>query len=53
MLTAINSMMTSLLLTEGDRRRVRIELDRHSEEEIESAGVASMKKFLEARQKEA
>lgn len=53
MLTAINSMMTSLLLTEGDRRRVRIELDRHSEEEIESAGVASMKKFLESRQKEA
>lgn len=29
-LTAINSMLTSLLLTEGDRRRVRIEVERNS-----------------------
>lgn len=27
-LTAINQMLTSLLLTEGDRRRVRIEVER-------------------------
>lgn len=28
MLASINSMLTSLLLTEGDRRRVRIEVER-------------------------
>ncbi|SHS98351.1 Uncharacterised protein [Mycobacteroides abscessus subsp. abscessus] len=27
-LTAVNQMLTSLLLTEGDRRRVRIEIER-------------------------
>lgn len=28
-LTAVNQMLTSLLLTEGDRRRVRIEVERN------------------------
>lgn len=30
-LTALNQMLTSLLLTEGDRRRVRIEVERSGE----------------------
>lgn len=47
MLTALNSMMTSLLLTEADRRRVQIELDRRTDEELESAGVTMLKKFVE------
>lgn len=42
MLASINSMMTNLLLTEGDRRRVQIELDRRSDDELESAGVSIM-----------
>lgn len=29
MLSSINSMLTSLLMTEGDRRRVRIEVERN------------------------
>lgn len=49
MLASLNSMMTSLLLTEGDRRRVQIELEVRTEEELESAGVASMRAWAEAR----
>lgn len=47
MLASIYSMGTSLLLTEGDRRRVQIELDRRTEEDLESAGVTVMRRFKE------
>lgn len=46
MLSSINSMMTSLLCTEGDRRRVGIELQKDKEEKVESEGIASMRDFL-------
>ena len=50
MLAAINTMLTSLLLTEGDRRRVQIELERQEvEEATESEGVTSMREFLRSR----
>lgn len=51
MLASINAMMTSLLFTEGDRRRVNIELDRHTAEDLESQGIAVMKRFREAHVK--
>lgn len=50
MLTAINQMMTTLLLTEGDRRRVRIEVERN-EADVVSIDVARM--FKERAQKKA
>jgi hypothetical protein len=31
LLASVNTMLTSLLLTEGDRRRVRIEVERNQE----------------------
>ena len=34
MLSSVNSMLTSLLLTEGDRRRVRIEVERNQNEGV-------------------
>jgi hypothetical protein len=43
MLASILSAMSTLLVTEGDRRRVGIELARRTSEELESAGVAEMK----------
>jgi hypothetical protein len=45
MLTAWDSAMARLLVTEGDRRRVNIELGRgdDGEEKEHAAGVASMK----------
>lgn len=49
MLASINSMLTSLLFTEGDRRRVQIELDRKTDEELKSAGVALMEDFARQR----
>ena len=50
MLASINTMLTSLLLTEGDRRRVQIELERQPvEEATESEGVTSMREFLRSR----
>lgn len=48
MLASIYSQMSSLLITEGDRRRVGIELARKTSEELESAGVMEMNKWREA-----
>ena len=47
MLASIYAQMSSLLITEGDRRRIGIELARKSSEELESAGVLEMKKWRE------
>jgi hypothetical protein len=49
-MAAINQMLTSLLLTEGDRRRVQIEIQRASEEQLESAGVTAMAAWVKERQ---
>lgn len=48
MLASIYAQMSSLLISEGDRRRVGIELARKSSEELESAGVLEMNKWREA-----
>lgn len=48
MLAAFDSAMSRLLVTEGDRRRARIELEKSrgdTEETERQAGVASMKAF--------
>jgi hypothetical protein len=45
MLASIYTQMGSLLITEGDRRRVGIELARKSSDELEDAGVMEMKKW--------
>lgn len=44
MLATVNSMLTSLLMTEGDRRRVRLEIERKPPGEIgqQEATVADM-----------
>ncbi|MBB1253181.1 hypothetical protein H3146_07325 [Streptomyces sp. OF3] len=39
---ALNSVMTSLLTTEGDRRRARIELERRSPRQEPPAGVTAI-----------
>jgi len=49
MLAAVNTMLTSLLLTEGDRRRVQIEINRVDESEAESAGVVALQAWAKAR----
>lgn len=55
MLSALNSIITALLLTEGDRRRVKIELQtegRETETELRSgsaAAVLELKKYMEQR----
>lgn len=48
MLASIYAQMSSLLISEGDRRRAGIELARKSSEELESAGVMEMNKWREA-----
>jgi hypothetical protein len=45
MLAAILSGLSSLLVTEGDRRRVQVELSRPEREGGESDGVLEMKKW--------
>lgn len=45
MLSAILDGLAKLLVTEGDRRRVGIELARPSSEELESAGVVEMREW--------
>lgn len=45
MLASIYSALSSLLISEGDRRRVGIELARPTSEELESAGVAEMNQW--------
>lgn len=47
MIASLSSLMSSLLLTEGERRRVRMEVDRASE----AAEVVSIAKQLEERMK--
>lgn len=49
MLASINSMLTSLLCTEGDRRRVGIELQKTQEQAAESEGIAYMRDFLKSK----
>jgi hypothetical protein len=45
MLASLYSAMSSLLITEGDRRRVRIELERPAEDEAESASVVAIAEY--------
>lgn len=47
MLQTIMSSLSSLLVTEGDRRRLQIELARATSDELEDAGVAEMQKWRE------
>lgn len=49
-LTALNQMLTALLLTEGDRRRVRIEIERAPDgpEGVVIDAAAQFKQWLEA-----
>ncbi|AGR46421.1 hypothetical protein SEA_SUPERCHUNK_5 [Mycobacterium phage Superchunk] len=48
-LTAINQMMSALLLTEGDRRRVRLEVERQDTSQTGGAQVVSMTDMLKQR----
>lgn len=48
MLASIYSAMTALLLTEGDRRRVRIELERPPDEHAEDAAVIAIADYKKA-----
>lgn len=50
MLAEFMSIAESLLTTEGDRRRVRLELERDSGEPVEDPGVAIMDKYRKAAQ---
>jgi hypothetical protein len=45
MLSSIYAQMSSLLVAEGDRRRVGIELARTSKDELDDAGVIEMKRW--------
>jgi hypothetical protein len=45
LLASINSAMTNLLVTEGDRRRVRLELERPTEEPDGDAEIAELDDF--------
>lgn len=47
MIASLSSLMSSLLLTEGERRRVRLEVDRASE----AAEVVNIARILEERMK--
>lgn len=50
MRASLNQMLSGLLLTEGDRRRARIEIERDtSAEPEESAGIVAMRDFLAKR----
>ena len=50
MRAALNNLLSGLLLTEGDRRRARIEIDRDTAAEPEeSAGIVAMRDFLRKR----
>lgn len=50
MLAEFMSIAESLLTTEGDRRRVRLELERDSGDPVEDPGVAIMDKYRKAAQ---
>lgn len=47
MLASIMASLSSLLLTEGDRRRVQMELSRPTPEQLESEGVTEMNAWRE------
>jgi hypothetical protein len=47
MLASIMASLSTLLLTEGDRRRVSMELSRPTAEQLESEGVTEMKQWQE------
>lgn len=49
MLATINSMMLSLMLTEGDRRRIGVEIQRASEEQLKSPGVEALEDWAKRR----
>lgn len=49
MLASINTLMTSLLFTEGDRRRVGIEVSRNTPEQLKSQGVALLEDVWKKR----
>lgn len=53
MLSAINQILTSLLLTEADRRRAKIELQADNrevvEETSESAAILQLREYMEKR----
>lgn len=47
---ALNQMLSTLLLTEGDRRRAAIEIERDTKAEpVESEGIVAMRDFLAKR----
>ena len=48
MLASVNSMLASLLLTEGDRRRVRIEVERNPNPTQDAKVVSIADRFAEA-----
>jgi len=48
MLASIMAALSSLLLTEGDRRRVQLELARPTQEQLDSPGVTEMNKWRES-----
>ncbi|AHG23787.1 minor tail protein [Mycobacterium phage EagleEye] len=48
-LTAINQMLSSLLLTEGDRRRVRLEIERKGTGDSPTGQVVDMTQMLKQR----
>lgn len=50
MLQSIYSAMDRLLITEGDRRRARLQLERHSEAPAEDPRVAIMDRYRHAAQ---
>jgi hypothetical protein len=47
MLASVNSMLTALLLTEGDRRRVRIEVERTAQPTKDAQVVSIADRFAE------
>lgn len=48
-LTAINQLLSSLLLTEGDRRRVRLEIERAPSDNANGGKVVEMADMFKAR----
>lgn len=53
MLASVNTMLTSLLMTEGDRRRVRLEIERNQTGSPEGAEVVSIADMFRKRLGEA
>lgn len=47
LIESIYSQLGNLLISEGDRRRVQVELHRPSSQELEDAGVTEMRTWME------